>query len=81
MFLSFAYVFVSFITHSFYHKNNIVETDFKVIQFHFNRAWLLLVLGLTQAESSSRYLAMCSLKIAIPTINDTLLDNITRQVL
>ncbi|KAI9003546.1 hypothetical protein BC832DRAFT_540384 [Gaertneriomyces semiglobifer] len=46
---------------------------------HFNRAWKLLLLGLGQAESIARYLAMVALRRAIPVINDTLLDATTRE--
>ncbi|KAI9362448.1 hypothetical protein DFJ73DRAFT_756739 [Zopfochytrium polystomum] len=61
------------------HSKPLVETDFYTVQVHFNRAWKLLLLGLIQAESFARYRAMCHLKIALPTINDTLLDFTTRE--
>ncbi|KAJ3262197.1 hypothetical protein HDU77_000417 [Chytriomyces hyalinus] len=56
-----------------------IEADFYTVQVNFNRGWKLLLLGLTQAESLSRFMAMCALRIAIPVINDTLLDYTTRQ--
>ncbi|KAI8804387.1 hypothetical protein BJ742DRAFT_713319, partial [Cladochytrium replicatum] len=56
---------------------SIDEADFYTVQLHFNRAWKLLLLGLLQAESFSRYMAMVSLKRAIPVINETLLDSTT----
>ncbi|KAJ3300317.1 hypothetical protein HDU76_006123, partial [Blyttiomyces sp. JEL0837] len=59
--------------------DTIVDADFYTVQVHFNRAWKLLLLGLTQAESFARYMAMCSLKTALPMINDTLLDSATRE--
>ncbi|KAI8848054.1 hypothetical protein BC829DRAFT_433513 [Chytridium lagenaria] len=55
------------------------EADFYTVQVHFNRAWKLLLLGLTQAESFSRYMSMCAIRRAIPIINDTLLDATTRE--
>ncbi|KAJ3063074.1 hypothetical protein HDU98_001062, partial [Podochytrium sp. JEL0797] len=57
----------------------IIEADYFTVQVNFNRGWKLLLLGLTQAESLGRYMAMCALKLAIPVINDTLLDSSTRQ--
>ncbi|KAI9336135.1 hypothetical protein BDR26DRAFT_920198 [Obelidium mucronatum] len=57
----------------------LIEADYFTVQVNFNRGWKLLLLGLTQAESLGRYMAMCALKIAIPVINDTLLDSSTRQ--
>ncbi|KAI9202395.1 uncharacterized protein BJ171DRAFT_584296 [Polychytrium aggregatum] len=57
------------------------EADFYTVQVHFNRGWKLLLLGLTQAESFARYIDMCSLHIALPSINDTLLDSTTRESL
>ncbi|KAJ3392517.1 hypothetical protein HDU84_004002 [Entophlyctis sp. JEL0112] len=56
------------------------EGDFYTTQVNYNRGWKLLLLGLVQAESLNRYLAMCALKIAVPVINDTLLDYSTREV-
>ncbi|KAJ3137190.1 hypothetical protein HK100_000909 [Physocladia obscura] len=58
----------------------LVEADYYTVQVNFNRGWKLMLLGLTQAESFSRYMAMCALKVAIPVINDTLLDYSTVQV-
>ncbi|KAJ3353647.1 hypothetical protein HDU83_006556 [Entophlyctis luteolus] len=55
------------------------EGDFYTTQVNYNRGWKLLLLGLVQAESLNRYLAMCALKIAVPVINDTLLDYSTRE--
>ncbi|KAJ3213593.1 hypothetical protein HDU67_002684 [Dinochytrium kinnereticum] len=55
------------------------EADFYTVQVHFNRAWKLLLLGLTQAESFARYMSMCAIRRAIPIINDTLLDSTTRE--
>ncbi|KAI9106297.1 hypothetical protein DFS34DRAFT_58191 [Phlyctochytrium arcticum] len=63
------------------HVQPLDEADFYTVQVHFNRGWKLLLLGLNQAESFSRYMAMVALKRAVPTINDTLLDSITRESL
>ncbi|ORY39899.1 hypothetical protein BCR33DRAFT_853036 [Rhizoclosmatium globosum] len=57
----------------------IIEADYFTVQVNFNRGWKLLLIGLTQAECIGRYMAMCALKIAVPVINDTLLDSSTRQ--
>ncbi|KAJ3042819.1 hypothetical protein HDV00_006640 [Rhizophlyctis rosea] len=60
------------------HEQPVDEADFYTVQVHFNRGWKLLLLGLNQAESFARYMAMVALRRAIPVINDTLLDSITR---
>ncbi|KAL2918327.1 hypothetical protein HK105_202254 [Polyrhizophydium stewartii] len=54
------------------------EADFFTLQVHLNRAWKLLLLGLTQAESFSRHVAMIALCRALPVIKETLVDNQTR---
>lgn len=56
------------------------EADFYTVQVHFNRGWKLLLLGLGQAESFARFMAMVALRRSIPIINDTLLDSTTREV-
>ncbi|RKO93893.1 hypothetical protein BDK51DRAFT_20030, partial [Blyttiomyces helicus] len=61
------------------HMQLVDEADFYTVQVHFNRGWKLLLLGLGQAESFARYMAMVALRRAIPTINDTLMDNQTRE--
>ncbi|KAJ3299223.1 hypothetical protein HK104_009688 [Borealophlyctis nickersoniae] len=61
------------------HEQPIDEADFYTVQVHFNRGWKLLLLGLSQAESFARYMAMVALRRAIPVINDTLLDSTTRE--
>ncbi len=45
-----------------------------------NRAWKLIVTGLTQAESIERFLAMTALGVAIPVIKETLMDDTTLSV-
>ncbi|KAJ3175403.1 hypothetical protein HDU87_006223 [Geranomyces variabilis] len=61
------------------HVQPLDEADFYTVQVHFNRGWKLLLLGLTQHESVARYMAMCALRLAIPVINDTLLDSTVRE--
>ncbi|KND03878.1 uncharacterized protein SPPG_08927 [Spizellomyces punctatus DAOM BR117] len=63
------------------HVQPLDEADFYTVQVHFNRGWKLLLLGLNQAESFARYMAMVALRRAIPMINDTLLDSTTRESL
>ncbi|KAJ3397657.1 hypothetical protein HDU92_005399 [Lobulomyces angularis] len=61
------------------HEPIVDELDFFTIQVYFNRGWKLLLLGLRQAESFGRYMSMYALSLAIPVINDTLLDSTTRN--
>ena len=39
-----------------------------------------MVIGLTQADSAGRYLAMSALRRALPVIKETLTDDATRHV-
>ena len=55
--------------------------DFQTVQIHFNRGWKLLLLGLLQAESFSRYMAMAYISKALPSLNETLLDSLVRECL
>ncbi|KAI8925707.1 hypothetical protein BC831DRAFT_550468 [Entophlyctis helioformis] len=54
------------------------EADFMTLQIHMNRGWKLILLGLRQAESVSRHVAMIALNRALPVIKETLVDNLTR---
>eukprot|EP00842_Homolaphlyctis_polyrhiza_P001846 jgi/Hompol1/2662/HPOL_006126-RA len=54
------------------------DIDFFTLQVHLNRGWKLILLGLMQAESFSRHVAMIALNRSLPVIKETLVDSITR---
>jgi hypothetical protein len=62
------------------YETKLDATDFYSNQIILNRAWKLLVIGIAQAESVARYLAMIALRRAVPLVKETLMDDETRTV-
>ncbi|KAG5458200.1 MAG: hypothetical protein BJ554DRAFT_1623, partial [Olpidium bornovanus] len=56
------------------------EADFYTAQIQYQRAWKLMLLGLAQAECLARYLTMMNIVRVMKSLNETLLDQLTRDV-